>query len=331
MRVTHNLIADRLLTNLWRTERQINKLHDQGASAKRVNAPSDDPVATKIILRYRSGLAELSRYESNANDAGEWLAVTDQSIMSLYDALHRIEELAVQGANSSLSEGDRYSYVTELDEIIDHMVVLGNTAISGRYVFGGHETLAPPFSIVRDDDGTISTVAYRGSVGDIDEDPAPVVDEWIRREIGQGSYLTINVLGNELFGYGKIDPREEGASDGPPNSMGQGVFRVALQIRQAIADGQVDEISERLLAKLNDVHEQVASVQVKVSATINRAEQGKGLTRGLMATTQTLLSVAEGADMAEVIMRLNSAEASYRYALAVGARIIQPTLVDYLR
>lgn len=44
-----------------------------------------------------------------------------------------------------------------------------------------------------------------------------------------------------------------------------------------------------------------------------------------------LLSGTEDVDLAEVIMRLRSAEASYQAALGAGARLIQPCLLDFLR
>jgi flagellar hook-associated protein 3 FlgL len=43
------------------------------------------------------------------------------------------------------------------------------------------------------------------------------------------------------------------------------------------------------------------------------------------------MSKNEDVDMAEVIMRLKSEENVYRASLSAGARIIQPTLVDFLR
>jgi flagellar hook-associated protein 3 FlgL len=44
-----------------------------------------------------------------------------------------------------------------------------------------------------------------------------------------------------------------------------------------------------------------------------------------------LLSVREDVDIAEVVVRLQTEENVYRAALAAGARLIQSSLVDFLR
>ena len=50
-----------------------------------------------------------------------------------------------------------------------------------------------------------------------------------------------------------------------------------------------------------------------------------------MKTLPALLSDKQDVDVAETIMKLKLEENVYRSALAVGARILQPTLMDYLR
>jgi flagellar hook-associated protein 3 FlgL len=44
-----------------------------------------------------------------------------------------------------------------------------------------------------------------------------------------------------------------------------------------------------------------------------------------------MMSDAEDVDFAEVIMNQKMAEAVYQAALSAGARVIQPTLMDFLR
>jgi len=44
-----------------------------------------------------------------------------------------------------------------------------------------------------------------------------------------------------------------------------------------------------------------------------------------------LLAESEGIDVAESIMNLKWLESVHQYALNVGARVIKPTLVDFIR
>lgn len=72
-------------------------------------------------------------------------------------------------------------------------------------------------------------------------------------------------------------------------------------------------------------------VQAQVGSRINRLEliQDRLDTQNL--SLQNIMSEGEDADMAEVIMNLQNNENVYRAALASGSRIIQPTLLDFLR
>lgn len=298
-------MADRVLANLWQTQRSLLKWHTQGSSARRVNVPSDDPAGTMAILRYRSSLSELDRYGSSAAEAHEWITVSDEAIMHLQENLHRVREIAVLGANGSLPPDARAAYTAELEEIIKHVVTIANATYDGRYVFGGYETTQPPF--VLDANG----VSYQGDQGEI------------LREVGQGITLPINIPGDELFGTVTWDAAGNVVG-------GQGVFHLLARLRQEIDAGNVAQVTA-LLDDVNQVQEQVNNYQVKLGATGRRALQVMEQVRDVQITMQSLLSNIEDADVAEVTMRLATAEASYRYALAVGARIMQPSLVEYLR
>ena len=56
----------------------------------------------------------------------------------------------------------------------------------------------------------------------------------------------------------------------------------------------------------------------------------KQLLSSRLNDAETLTKI-EDADMSESIIRLNAQQASLQAALATGARVIQPTLIDFLR
>ncbi len=81
-------------------------------------------------------------------------------------------------------------------------------------------------------------------------------------------------------------------------------------------------------------------VRVMDLTLAERAENGAKMNRldmldARLKTTdieyRRLLSNVEDADLSELLVRLWSAQASYQAALGVGARLIQPSLLDYLR
>jgi flagellar hook-associated protein 3 FlgL len=81
-------------------------------------------------------------------------------------------------------------------------------------------------------------------------------------------------------------------------------------------DGQVDNLLKE---------------RSELGARMNRMELSISRIGGLEVSTTRLLSTEEDVDMSQVITDLKTQESVQRAALSVGARIIQTSLVDFLR
>jgi flagellar hook-associated protein 3 FlgL len=75
----------------------------------------------------------------------------------------------------------------------------------------------------------------------------------------------------------------------------------------------------------------VLSERAENGARMNRLEMLNGKMTSLDIEYKRLLSNSEDVDLTELLIKLQSAEAAYQAALGVGARLIQPTLLDHLR
>ncbi|AOT70028.1 flagellar hook-associated protein FlgL [Geosporobacter ferrireducens] len=87
-------------------------------------------------------------------------------------------------------------------------------------------------------------------------------------------------------------------------------------------------------AMLDDLDKNLENILGKLSgigAKTNRLELDQSRLEDTIINLKKLLSKAEDVDMAETIMNFKMEENVYRSALSVGARIIQPTLLDFLR
>ncbi len=81
-----------------------------------------------------------------------------------------------------------------------------------------------------------------------------------------------------------------------------------------------------------DVHlDRILAVRADIGARTSRIELINARIAENSITFTRLLSDSQDADMSEVIMQLKNAENVYKSALSVGGRIIQPSLLDFLR
>ncbi|WP_297990637.1 flagellar hook-associated protein FlgL [uncultured Anoxybacillus sp.] len=128
-------------------------------------------------------------------------------------------------------------------------------------------------------------------------------------EVAKGVKLKINVTPNNVFN--------------------QGLFNTLQQIENELANptGNLDNLLSQLDNHLNDV----LAERAELGARVNRLELVEQRLAEQQLIAKRMISDNEDADIEKIITELKSQESVHRAALAVGARIIQPTLVDFLR
>jgi len=307
VRVTNKMLVTNSLSNLNRGLERLQYLSSRLASGKKLMFPSDDPIGTGSVLRMYKGLEETRQYVAN-NDYGiGMLTAIDGALTDLTSILQRARELAVYGANGTLPEDSLYALAREINELIDHAVQVANSTYAGIYIFGGQETSKPPYSAVVDpQDGT--------NIEKVESIFSTYTDaKGITVEVGPSSELEISLPGSVIF-------------DGD-----SGVFEVLIDLRKRLDAGDSEGVSSESIAKLDAVISQVLRYQAEVGAKTKRLETTKSRLEGLDINLQTLISKTEDIDVAEAIMHFKMQENAYRLALDTTARIIQPTLMDFLR
>mgnify|MGYP001297349206 FL=1 len=125
--------------------------------------------------------------------------------------------------------------------------------------------------------------------------------------------MQVSINGLELFGIG----------DG-------NVFDVINKLTNALENNETDVINESI-GNLQRAQEDILSNIADVGGKYNRLEMVEHRYGDDKINYTAVKSSVEDVDQAEVTMQLKMAEMVYRSSLAVGARIIQPTLVDFLR
>jgi flagellar hook-associated protein 3 FlgL len=131
----------------------LNKTQQQISTGKKVNQPSDDPVAAARILKLDQEVKRIETYQRNADLADNRLQQEESALSSSVDIIQRIRELTVQAGNGALSVNDRQSISAELRERIDQLADVTNTQdASGEYIFSGFQGHQPAF--VKEPDGT---------------------------------------------------------------------------------------------------------------------------------------------------------------------------------
>ncbi|HEY8416908.1 MAG TPA: flagellar hook-associated protein FlgL [Limnochordales bacterium] len=298
MRVTNSMITRGLLANLNKHLSRMEELHFQMSSGKRIRVPSDDPAATSIGMRLHTSLNQVRQRRANLDAGLSWLEATDAALGEATEVLHRAKELAVYGASDTLPQDARDALAQEVEQLIQHIVDIANTRHGGLYIFSGHKTLTPPYTLDPTQPVPTAPPQYAG-------------DDGLRLyEFDDGVTVPVNVPGNTVF-----DP----------------VLEALVDLHAALKQGDGPALSGTVMNKLEAALDGLLRARADVGARSNRLELARARLDDLELNLEKLVSHTEDVDLARVIIDLKVAENSYRAALASGARIIQPSLLDFLR
>ncbi|MFN2361880.1 MAG: flagellar hook-associated protein FlgL [Marinobacter sp.] len=139
----------------------LNQTQEQISTGKRVNKPSDDPVAAARILKLDQELSRIETYQRNAGLAENRLQQEESTLGDSVDVIQRVRELTVQAGNGSLSANDRQSIASEIKERLGQLANIANTRdASGEYIFSGFQGNTAAFE--KDASGSW---AYQGDEG----------------------------------------------------------------------------------------------------------------------------------------------------------------------
>lgn len=303
LRVTNSMLSSQLLRNVNNNLNRMQVNQDILSTGKKINKPSDDPVGITYALRYRSELSMNEQYQKNIDTAKSYVDHTDTVLGQLTDVLQRANELTTQGVNGTNPQTALDAISQELGQLYDQTISIGNDQLNGKYIFNGQKTDQQPYT------QTGATTAVSDNAK-------------INYQFAAGVTIPINVTGNEVFGYGSGTNQEKDNLFTVLKNL-QDDFAGTNGRNKAQASGDMDLLTSRLNKVLN--------IRADVGARANRIDLMENRISDLNTNLTSLDSKTEDADIAETITNLKSDESVYQASLSVGAKVIQPSLLDYLR
>lgn len=297
-RVTQSMLNSNMLFNLQKSNKQMEKYQEQFSSGKKISKPSDDPVTAVRGMVYRSALNDIDQYKRNIDDGVSWMTATDEALDEVTSVIQRVRELTVQGVNGTNGDTDRYAIAEEINQLKEHLGEIANSQIAGKYIFAGTDTNNPPFRA-----GSNATKEF------VNENL-----ETVELQVSQTNNIQINVPGVNVFKNKDIGSIFDVLSNVVTDFNSQNAIP---------SQNHLEEIDKQL--------DNILKERAELGAKMNRMELSSSRVDGLEVSTTQMLSQEEDVDLSRLIIDLKAQENVQRAALSVGARIIQPTLVDFLR
>jgi flagellar hook-associated protein 3 FlgL len=188
-------------------------------------------------------------------------------------------------------QASRDALAAEIREISESIRSDANTSYLNRPVFGGTGAATEAFP------------KAGGFAGDSTQ---------VLRTVGTNTKVAVNVDGRTVFGDGN-----------------ESIFNVLAEIAT-----KLESNPEALKVELDRLDTRAATIRnglSTVGARTNQMERMRQAATDMAANVTNSLSDVEDIDLPQTITELQLQQTAYQAALAAGARVVQPSLVEFLR
>ena len=365
MRIADRMTFDQTTSNLKKNRAEMADLQNKAATLKKVTKPSDDPLAATRVLSFRTEENVNKQFLRSATQAKALLDYSDQSLGELSNVLMRAKELVLgQSSDASGNEESRRVVAEEMQQLYNQAIQVGNRKLGDRYLFGGYSTTESPFDSkgnYRGDDGEIRVPINKDTWLPVNVPGSQVFlgKQILDHQVGDDSI----VEPKDLEGLAQVeahekklmqpDEEEKTALRGPASvgvqnigmkeAEGQGgqglnvaqlpgknVFRVLndtyISLKTNDKAGLQDAIDE-----IDGALSQVIMSRSAVGARMSTLDANVDSLRKLNIDAKEVASQLEDADQFEVISDITRTEGTLKATIQTSGKLIQPSLLDFLR
>jgi flagellar hook-associated protein 3 FlgL len=298
MRVATNSSSEAVITQIQRLSVRQARLQTQVATGQRIFQPEDDPSAVGRLLNLDSERRQITQYTRNADRALEISRASYSGLQDLKKISDRAGELATLGAGASSPDAYR-AYAKEVNQLIEQSLQLANTRFRNDYLFAGTAVSTVPFTATRNGSGEVTAAAFAGNAAQTQIQLSETAS------IAPGTNNATN-LGMRDFINNLVALRD---------ALNTGTNAAVSSVQAPL------EASENLFVNALSEH---GAIELRIQ--VNQKQQ-----QARTEDIEKLVSNEADADLATTVVKLSQTSTAYEAALSSATKILQMSLLDYLR
>lgn len=310
MRITNSSMIRSHMYDVQEGLQRMDNLNRQIDSQKQINRVSDDPHKAIKIMNLNNEIKYAEKHNQNVEEVVGWMNNTDANLEEFGTLLGDIKNSMLKVGNGTYSDEEMKAIQAEMNEKLKALGETLNTTHGGRYMFGGTSVDEAPV-LIEEKDGVV-TLTLNPKINDED----------LKAEISDGINLDYNVSASEIFnkdGKNYLDSIND-----------------LSKLMNDIANGvDVEDNKKELLGdvkqNIDDFFNHTVDTRTKFGVKVNTAEKIKDLNDENILNMKGVLSLEQDVNYVDKFIELKSAEMVYNASIQVGAKLIQPSILDYLR
>ncbi|MBZ9688102.1 flagellar hook-associated protein FlgL [Clostridium estertheticum] len=344
MRVTNKMLSNNFLRDMRTNLTNMSRIQGQMTSGKQITKASDDPFKSSRIMQMYSDIDANKQYNSNIKNTTNWLDTTDTALSHVGNVAGRIEELLVSAGNGSYSSEQRQAIKDEINQRVQEVSQVLNTSFDGKYIFGGTRGTTKPTETKAGGTGGLNSELVYSKIGGgelvvpnppVDTDPSTIeynqINSKLLVEVSQGVTMDYNVTASQVINYGTgtgenlmklLGDITSHLDSKPTDSAGTANPNYADDIK-ALTNADLEGIQK--------VTTNILKLRSEVGAKQNRMESAEARNVDQNFNMTEILSATEDIDITEKTMEYATMQTVYMASLQTSAKVLQPSLLDYLR
>jgi len=299
MRIPEKQKYSSALSRIEKAKNHHATILNQLASHKAIQRISDDPIGAVRRIQLRNDIHSFDQYDKNIRFSLGSIQTGQQALLSIHEKLIRVRELAVAMANDTYDANNRLATAKEIAELKKQVLHLANSTYNDHFVFSGFRSRTP-------------TINREGHfIGD---------DGAIFVQIDKGEFRQINLQARYLF-----EPTQEGQSKGQ-----LGMVRSIDVLYQGLIYNDKNLIYQSMTEL--DRHINNSSIYQAILGTVEN-----GLTdiskkiEFDQERSRMQLSFVEDVDIFKASSDLKQTENILQSTLMASNKLLQPSLLDFMR
>jgi len=303
MRVTNKMLSNNFLNDMRTNLSNLNTIQGQITSGKQVRKPSDDPAKASKIMQINSDIGANKQYNTNIKNTTNWLDVTDTSLGQVGDAVSKIQDLLQSAGNGGYTSDEMTSIKDVINQKVGELSQILNTSFDGKYIFGGTSGTSKPADTKVVGENTELTMASSQGTNKL------------LVEVSQGVTMDYNITASQVINYGTGD---------------NNLIKLLSNITSHLDSGDTTALTTTDLTGIKDAMTNVLSLRSEVGAKQNRMESAQTRNEDQNYNMTEILSTTQDIDITEKAMEYATMQTVYTASLQTSAKVLQPTLLDYL-
>ena len=324
MRITN---ASMVRSHLYDTQNNLtnmSKINQQISTGKVINTVSDDPHKAIKIMNINNEIKYTEKYNYNIDETVGWMNTTDGALDNVGNLLGEIKETILKVGNGTYSQNEMKSLNEDMNEKIKQLADTLNSTHGGKYLFGGSSVDDAPITVIENPDGTVKLEFSKDKNGQT----IPNTDD-LKADISSGINIDYNISVGEILNIKDGNGNTVNLLD-EINNLSTLMNDIANGDEQTASTAK-EELLNNTKGKIDQLFDHVVNERTSLGVRVSTAEKIKELNDEDILNIQDVLSKTQDTDVVEKFIELKSAEMIYQASIQVGAKLIQPTILDYIR